>query len=341
MKKTDILFSRRQFLKVLSVGIGTGALAAGGLWRWRSLAPMSVVQKTRPLLGTFFTITVHDSDEAMAEKAVEYAFAAVEMVDRVMSIHRFDSDLSRVNATAGNDMVSVDPYLIDILKMTQQFHGLTGGVYDVTCLPLLQLYGFYQSQTENLHYPSDRKIYEILSVIDQKQITLDEKSNRVGLARAKAGIDLGSIGKGYAVDRAGDVLKSFGIKNALIDAGGNVLAMGAPHGDKNSAKGWHVAIRNPEVQNKEAYFEMLTLKDEAVATSGNYEQSLWLDGQRVGHLFDAKKGKPSDPLLSATAVAKNATLADGLSTSVFLLGKAGASRFKEIAKDIYYHSEDS
>ena len=276
MKKTDILFSRRQFLKVLSAGIGTGALAAGGLWRWHSLFPMSVVQKTRPLLGTFITITVHDSDEAMAEKAIEYAFAAVEMVDRVMSIHRSDSDLSRVNAAAGNDMVSVDPSLIDILKMTQQFHGLTGGVYDVTCLPLMQLYGFYQSQTENLPYPSDRKIHEILSVIGQKQITLDEKSNRMGLAHAKAGIDLGSIGKGYAVDRAGDVLKSFGIKNALIDAGGNVLAMGAPHGDKNPAKGWRVAIRNPQTKNKDAYFEMLTLKDEAVATSGNYEQSLWL-----------------------------------------------------------------
>lgn len=331
MKKTDILFSRRQFLKVLSAGIGTGALAAGGLWRWRSLVPMSV-QKTRPLLGTFLTITVHHSDEAMAERAVEHAFAAVEMVDRVMSIHRSDSDLSRINASAGNDMVSVDPSLIDVLKMAQQFHGLTGGVYAVTCLPLMQLYGFYQSQTGNLHYPSDRKIYEVLSVIGQKQITLDEKSNRVGLSHAKAGIDLGSIGKGYAVDRAGDVLKSFGIKNALIDAGGNVLAIGAP---------WRVAIRNPQSENKEAYFEMLTLKDEAVATSGNYEQSLWLDGLRVGHLFDAKKGKPSDPLLSATVVAKNATLADGLSTSAFLLGKAGASRFKGIAKDIYYHPKDA
>jgi len=183
-------------------------------------------------------------------------------------------------------------------------------------------------------------------VIGQKQITLDEKSNRMGLAHAKAGIDLGSIGKGYAVDRAGDVLKSFGIKNALIDAGGNVLAMGAPHFDSNPAdgypaKGWRVAVRNPQAENKDAYFEMLTLKDEAVATSGNYEQSLWLDGLRIGHLFDAKKGKPSDPLLSATAVAKNATLADGLSTSTFLFGKNDASRFEGIAKSIYYHLKES
>lgn len=334
------MLSRRQFLKVLTAGIGGGLLTGSGLWRLRSLRPPDVFKETRSLLGTFITITVHDPDGAKAREAMAKAFAAVQKVDAVMSIHRLDSDLSLVNGHAGNEMISVDPSLIDILKTAEKFYALTGGIYDVTCLPLMQLYGFYSSGGRRHHYPSDRMIGEVLERTGQRHVRFDEKSNRVGLTRTKAGIDLGSIGKGYAVDLAGDVLKSFGIKNALIDAGGNILGLGAPYGDEDPAHGWRVAIRNPNGGDKKPYFEKVTLRDAAVATSGNYEQVVWLDGRRVGHLLNAKNGRPSElRIASATAVAKNAALADALSTSTFLMGPEAQGRFKGLATAIYYHGE--
>ncbi|OGQ05860.1 MAG: hypothetical protein A3F82_06010 [Deltaproteobacteria bacterium RIFCSPLOWO2_12_FULL_44_12] len=319
--------NRREFLKTLTVGTGAGLLTGTGLFRWWHLKKPRLFKETRSLLGTFVTITVRHPDQFQVEAAIGEAFQAIEKVDRVMSVHRKESDLSRVNFHAGNDMVLVDSSLSDILKIAGSFYTLTGGIYDVTCLPLMQLYGFYQEGKKNRRYPSDRLIHKALSQIGGHYVQIDAMKAQVGLTKVGAGIDLGSIGKGYAIDRAGDALRAAGIEEALIDAGGNVLAIGS----------WEVAILNPYGGPKNPYFETFTLKDAAVATSGNYEQGVWLDGRRVGHLFDAKKGHPSDPGISATVVARNATLADTLSTSCFLLGPKAEARFKKLASAIYYH----
>lgn len=312
-----------------------------GLWRWRSLGKVHVVRQTRPLLGTFMTMVVHHEDLGDAQQAISKAFAAVEKVDRVMSIHRPDSDVSRVNAAAGKTMLGVDPWLIEILKMAEAIHHQTQGAYDVTCLPIMRLYGFYSkvdSQTQaRQRFPTDREILQTLNGAGWKHLAMEEGKNRVGLKSRRAAIDLGSIGKGFAVDRAAEALCESGIENFLIDAGGNLLGFGSPIGDERPTDGWRVAIRNPDGPKEAPYFETITLRNNAAATSGNYEQFVRLDGRKVGHLFDMQSGRPANGGVSATAVAGGAALADALSTSLFLLGPSHSHRFRSAAKEIYFH----
>lgn len=308
-----------------------------GLFRWLSLGKMHVVRQTRPLLGTFISIVVHHDDFAEAQRAIGKAFAAVEKTDQVMSLHRPESDLLRLNAAAGKAMVGVDPSLIEILKMAKTFHDQTQGAYDAACLPLMKLYGFYSQTHHSMHAPTDREIAQALDCAGPKNWAMDEKRMELGLTREKAAVDLGSIGKGYALDRAGEALLENGIENFLVDGGGNLLGFGSPVGDQQPTDGWRVAIRNPNGGKENPYFETLTLRNNAVATSGNYEQFISIQGRRVGHLFDMRSGQPANGGISVTVTADNAAMADALSTSLFLLGPSHSHRLRSVAKEIYFH----
>ncbi len=331
MSQDTINLKRRQALKVLASGVGLGVLGAAGILRQRWAMPVQVYQESRSLLGTLINIRIHHPDTRVASQAAAAAFDAIRDVDRVMSIHRPDSDLSRVNRLAGSEAVVVPPMLIEVMQTANRVHDLSGGAYDVTCLPLMRLYGFYDSGSR--HYPSDRQVLKTLDAVGQRFISLNPETYELGITRAGTGIDLGSIGKGFAVDRAVKTLRAHGIENALVDAGGNIYAMG------NAASheaGWSVAIRNPMTPG--TYFETLTLKDMAVATSGNYEQSVVLDGRRVGHHFDMRDGRPADGRLSTTIVAKTAVVADALSTPNFILGPQAPHSLTQLAQKIVHHT---
>ena len=328
--------NRREFFKVLGGGVGVGLLTGTGILSYKAWNKVSVVRHSRPMLGTLITMTVHHSDLAVAERGMTKAFQAIEEVDRVMSLHRSDSDIVRVNRAAGVEEILVHPWLVEVLNQASKAHALTQGSYDVTCLPLMRLYGFY-SQENQKHFPKDKEILRVLDSVGQKFIIIDDRSNRMGLMKSESGIDLGSIGKGFAVDRAADVLRKEGIENALIDAGGNIFALGTPQDHSATEEGWKVAIRNPLGSGEDDYFEILTLRNAAVATSGNYEQSVLLDGRRVGHLFNLRHGKPSETGTSATVVTSSATWADALSTSAYLLGPEFKKSLVGQSTEIYFH----
>ncbi|MBI4211859.1 MAG: FAD:protein FMN transferase, partial [Deltaproteobacteria bacterium] len=294
-----------------------------------------VVQHSKTALGTYLTITVHHHDAKEAELSIKQAFAAVDHVDRLMSIHRSSSEVSHVNAMAGKDLVSVDPKIINVLGEAKRFHDLTAGCYDITCLPLMKLYGFYQTNTDR--YPSDREIRQTLERVGQEHIVIDAVNAKVGLTKSGSAIDLGSIGKGFAADEAGRVLREFGIEHALIDVGGNLLAIGAPHEDVEPAKGWRVAIKNPAGDKEHAFFETLELRDQAIATSGNYEQQRILGHHVIGHIIDANSGIPTSQGISSTVVAATAMQADALSTSAFLLGTSAKTSLGQVATHISFH----
>lgn len=331
MSDEPLHLKRRQALKVLAGSIGLGALGAAGILRWRGEAATQVYQEARTLLGTLINIRIHHPDARAAAQAANAAFAAIRDVDRVMSIHRSDSDVSRINRVAGSETVIVPPMLSEILQLSGRINDLSGGAYDVTCLPLMRLYGFYNSGAR--HFPSDREVLKVLDAVGERHVVVDGLRHEVGLQRAGGGIDLGSIGKGFAVDRAADTLRAHGIRNALVDAGGNIYAMGS---SSETDAGWSVAIRNPE--RPDAYFETITLHDEAVATSGNYEQSIVLDGRRVGHLFDLRSGRPADGRLSTSVVAKSAALSDALSTTLFVMGTEAPESLTRLAHHVIHHT---
>lgn len=302
--------TRRKFLASLGILVGAGAVTP--LLRGISTAGSETVEVGRPALGTWVRISVHESDSERARRAIQRVFAAIRRVDDQMSIHRADSQISRVNAAAGRHAVAVDPAVTDVVSMAESAARRSGGLYDPTILPLMRLYGFYESGRDR--FPADREIAAALAVTGFDRVRVDRAAGTLGLAREGMAIDLGSIGKGWALDRAVDALRSEGIRTALVDIGGNVYGLGAP---ERNPEGWNVGVLHPVSGRLERTF---LLRDAAVATSGNAEQSRVLDGARVGHLFDARRGRPANGHLSASVQAKTGVESDYLSTVAFLLG---------------------
>jgi thiamine biosynthesis lipoprotein len=305
--------TRRRFLASLGVVAGAGAITPllGRLEAER----IASVEVSRPVLGTWARIVARDGDRARATRAVERAYAAIARVDSQMSIHRADSQLARVNAAAGRAAAVVDPAVLDVVERAYAAGARTGGVYDPTVLPLMRLYGFYRD--DPARYPGDREIARTLEAMSWRGIASDRARGTLALTHAGAGLDLGSIGKGWAVDRAADALREAGIRSGLVDIGGNVYGIGVPD---DRAAGWSVGVLHPVTKQVDRVF---VLRDAAVATSGNYEQFKILSGIRVGHLFDARRGRPADGHLSASVEAASGVESDVGSTVAFLLGPSG------------------
>ena len=310
-------FTRRRFL------VSLGALAAAGIAapvlgrigsRFASQG-IARVERSRAALGTWVRIVAHHREDVAAERAIDNAFAAIGHVDGQMSIHRADSELSRVNASAGRAPVAVSGALLDIVERAGAGARQTNRAYDPTVLPLMRLYGFYHSG--RTHLPSDREITAALDAMGPQVIAIDRRAGTLGLTKTGAALDLGSIGKGWAIDRAVEALRAGGVTSGLVDVGRNVYGLGTPG---EGAQGWSVGVLDPASGNIAKVF---MLRDAAVGTSGNYEQWSTLDGERVGHIMDARLGRPAAAHVSASVVARTGTASDEGSTRAFLLGRAG------------------
>lgn len=305
--------TRRRFLS------GLGALASAS-----ALAPLvsrargardESVERSRAGLGTWIRIVARDRDRERAERAIDRAFQAIRRVDQQMSIHRGDSQLAAVNRTAGRGAARVDEAVLGVVAMARAAAERSGGVYDPTILPLMRLYGYYGGGDGRL--PKGRAIARTLARTGWSQIAIDREARTLSLGRAGAGLDLGSIGKGWAVDRAVSALREGGIRSGLVDVGGNVFGLGVP---EPGAEGWSIGVLHPITKRVDRVF---VLRDAAVATSGNTEQFRILSGVRVGHLFDARRGRPSAGHLSASVMAPTGVESDVMSTAAFLLGPSG------------------
>lgn len=313
-RPTPATFSRRRFLVSLGVLAGAG-LMAPLFQRIRLGGGPAQVERSRAGLGTWIRIVARHEHEAVAERAIARAYAAIDRVDAQMSVHRPDSELARVNAAAGERPVKVSLALLDVVTRACRDAAETHGVHDPTILPLMRLYGFYGSGRS--HLPGDREIAATLAVTGAHLVQVDRAASTIGLTRRGAGLDLGSIGKGWAVDRAVEALRAEGVTSGLVDVGRNVYGIGTP-GD--GADGWRVGVLHPRTGAVDRVF---TLRDAAVATSGNAEQSHELDGVRVGHLLDAARGVPANPHLSATVYARTGLESDENASRAFLLGPEG------------------
>jgi thiamine biosynthesis lipoprotein len=319
--------SRRGFLAGLGALAGAGALVPL-LARVRG-ARTHRLEASRPLFGTWVRIVARDGDRTRAARGLEDAFAALHHVDATMSIHRTDSQLARVNAAAGRHAVSVDAAVLEIVDRACAVAKRADGVYDPTVLPLMRAFGFYGPGGAVTEYPGARALDAARALVDWRQVRVDAAAGTLGLDRAGAGLDLGSIGKGWGVDMAVAALRARGVRHGLVDVGGNVYGLGVPD---DEADGWSVGVFHPVNATLERIF---VLRDAAVATSGNREQARVLGGVRVGHLLDARRGAPADGPLSASVVAATGTDSDTMSTVAFLLGPDRLRGFAE-ARDAHF-----
>jgi FAD:protein FMN transferase len=264
------------------------------------------VQRSRPLLGTFVTITVHGTDREKLQRAVDAAFTEFEKVDALLSVHRSDSELAQLNASDGPALVS--PELFDAMKTAIALAAKTGGAFDPTIGPLAGLWGFLWRE---YRLPPEAELERVLPLVGYTNLIL--KLNREITLKKGMRLDFGGIGKGMAVDRAIEVLRRAGIDSAMVKAAGDLRVIGLPPGKKF----WIVQTEDPAKRGKR---EMIRLRSGALSTSGSYENFFVANGRRYSHILDPRTGLPVQGLASCTVFAPTCTESDALATAFFVLG---------------------
>jgi thiamine biosynthesis lipoprotein len=290
-------------------GILPLALAAV-LFLSAACAPREPYTKETFVMGTKAWVTIAGMSDADAERAAQAAFREMYRIESVMSTWRPSSEISRLNAGSNGAPFTVSPELSSLIDSSFFYSKATAGAFDVTVRPLVRLWGF-QGGTAKL--PSDAEIERAMSLVGFEKVALDPARSTITLPPGMQ-IDLAGVAKGYAVDRCAAVIAELGVRNALVNIGGNIYAMGAPPGKK----GWSVGVRDPKGGLETV--GTLVLRDEAVATSGNYENFVEIEGKRYGHIIDPRTGRPVSRVLSVTVVAPTALASDALSTGLFVLG---------------------
>ena len=276
-----------------------------------SASPAIRVSRAWPVMGTLFVATVWTADSARAPALLHAAHDAVRLVDSLMSTYRPESELSAVNAAAGGAPVAVSAHTMAVLRKARLYWRLTGGAFDPTVGPVVRAWGFEGARGRR---PAARALDSLRALVDFGAVALDSARGTVRLPRAGMRLDLGGIAKGYALDLARRALDDPSIRGGTVDLGGNLLVFGQPP----TGTQWRIAIVNP--RRGDAAIGEVALDSGAVATSGDYEHYLVIDGRRYGHLIDPRTAMPSRGVLSATAVGPLGEWSDGLSASLFLLG---------------------
>lgn len=271
--------------------------------------PVVVTVRSRFIMSTNVTITVAAPRSEQVNDAIEAAFVEVERLEAILSEWKDDSQVARVNAAAGKAPVKVDEEVFAVIGAAHAISEQSGGAFDVT---VGALWGAWDFSWEDRKVPTDEELAGRVKYIDYRKVTLDHAARTVFLEEEGMKLTLGGIAKGYAVDRASAVLEHRGYSNHLVVAGGDLYASG-----RKGGKRWRAGVRDPRGSGLHSVIE---LENEALATSGNYERYFIEDGVRYHHILDPKTGRPTRGTASATVLAKSATLADGWSTGMFVLG---------------------
>jgi len=267
--------------------------------------------RIQPHLGTLISITVFDQNNPRVQSAINAAFDEFRAVDKLLSIHRPDSELTALNKTAANGPVVVSTKLFAALQTAMDFSRQTGGAFDPTIRPLADLWGFIKKAGYRL--PTTTELATVLPRVGWQKVQLDNFSHTVHFTAPGVSIDPGGFGKGLAVDRAIGRLKALGIKNAMVKAGGDLRVIGLPPGHDH----WLIFIEDPKKHGKRT---AIHFREGALSTSGNYENFFMANGQRYSHLLDPRTGLPVQKVASCTVTAPTCVQSDALATACFILG---------------------
>lgn len=282
-------------------------LAAGG-------GPRPVAFHTQTM-GTWATVTIVTADSAGVAGAAYHSLQTFHRVDSLMSNWTTTSEVARINREAGRQAVVVEPEVARVIERALRVEEDSGGAFDITVEPLVRAWGFLGGTP---HVPSRAAIENARALTGLDQVTFDAATRTMRFARDKVHIDLGGIAKGYGSDAAAEVLRAGGVEDALVNLSGNMVAMGNAAGQE----GWVVGIRDP--RGERDYVARLRLVDQAVATSGDYEQFVVSGGTRYGHILDPRTGYPARGVSSVTVVSKLAVDCDAWATAFFVMGADSA-----------------
>ncbi|HPD14618.1 MAG TPA: FAD:protein FMN transferase [Planctomycetota bacterium] len=289
-------------------------------------APLVRVSDGATPMGTYMVVTVYAPDEAAGRAAIAAAFARVEEVEAATSHYREASDLSKLNRSAGGPPIAISRHLWTVLRRAREISEETGGAFDVTVGPLVELWKRTWKQGT---LPTEADVAAARALVDYRLVRVAADEPRAQLLKQGMRLDLGAIGKGYAADQAIAALRERGIAIALVAVAGDIRAIGAPPG----RQWWLVGIRDP-ARPDGILPAPLGIRDRSVSTSGDYEQFGMVAGRRESHILDPRSAKPVEGVRSVTVVASDSITADAYATALSVLGPDAAIAFAEKRADI-------
>ncbi len=284
---------------------------------------MTEVILARHAMATRFELVLPGEDETALRAAGEEALREVDRLENQLSLYRPGSEIAQLNARAARESVQVSPELFALLQHAQRLHAETEGAFDITIGPLVRCWGF---MTNEGRLPDPGAVAEAHAKVGMGLVQLDDRRRAVRFAREGVMLDLGAIGKGYAVERGAELLREAGVGSALFHGGtSTVCAIGHPP----EAEAWSVAIeRPPQTVGVISFPELpaVRLKDESLSVSAIWGRVFQSDGKNYGHVMDPRTGQPVDGAWLSAVVLPAATETDALSTALLTLGVTGLER---------------
>jgi FAD:protein FMN transferase len=279
-------------------------------------------EREAAIMGTRIAVELWHDDAGQAEAAIDAVIAEMHRIDDLMSHYKPESQLSQINRDAANAPVKVDAELAALIAKSLEFSELSGGAFDITYASVGYLYDYREHR-----HPSESQIQAALPAISWRHVAVDLGASTVRFLVPGVRIDLGGIAKGHAVDSAARILFARGIRNASITAGGDSRILGDRRG-----RPWVVGIRHPD--DPARVIARIPLEDAAISTSGDYERYFDEGGVRYHHIIDPHTGKSPVGVRSVTVIGPNATLTEGLTKSVFVMGPERGLALIESQEDV-------
>ena len=270
------------------------------------------VQRTLKLMGTRFEITVVAPNEEIGYININEAVSEIKRIEKMISSWDKESETSKINKNAGIEPVVVSPELFGLIERSIKISEITDGAFDISYASMDNIWKFDGSMDK---IPSENEVKESVAKVGYENIVLDSKNSTVFLSKPGMRIGFGGIGKGYAADKAKELLVSKQVKGGIINASGDLTTWGT----KSTGEKWLVGIANP--LSKDKVFSWLPVVESSVATSGNYEKFIMWNNTKYSHIIDPRTGYPTSGVNSVTIFAKQAELCDALATAVFILGR--------------------
>ena len=272
-------------------------------------------------MDTYMTFTVYGEN---ANEALEKAKEKIILLDDMLSVNNEDSDVYKLNNSAHAVLSEETLYL---LKRSMEAYDISSGAFNPLVYPLMLAWGF---TSEQYQVQFDEYLLSLMPLLDMEAVDIDETTGNVSFEKEGMMIDFGGIAKGYTSSCLMDIYRDYGVESACVSLGGNVHVLGCkPDGSK-----WRVAVRDPE--DSSSYMGILSISDSAVITSGAYERYFEQDGEVYHHILDPETGHPADSgIISSTIVTNDGTLADALSTAVYVMGlDAAVNMWREHSNDL-------
>jgi len=288
---------------------------------------MHTVTLARNAMATRFELVLHGENTVALRAAGEEALDEVARLENQLSLYRPGSEIALINARAAHEAVRVTPELFTLLQHARRLHAETDGAFDITIAPLVRCWGFMGASGK---LPAPGEIVAAREKVGMQHLQLDATNCAVRFSRDGVMLDLGALGKGYAIGRAAEILRDAGVTSALLHGGtSTAYAIGSPP----DAPAWKLAVEQPPAATHTPGFPELpcvSLRDEALSVSAMWGRFFESGGKNFGHVIDPRTGHPTESALLSAVVLASATDTDALSTALLTLGRPGLARLAEL-----------